>query len=87
MIKVLSNAISCNLLHMLMTALIKLFNNVRTEAKLVGPYINEDKICTLRGQIHINNFSFDKFCNFTYLGSLLSENNLMQHEISERICK
>jgi hypothetical protein len=69
-----------------MTALIKLFNNGRAEAALVGPYIRPH-MCTLKGQININNFSFDKFCNFTYLGSLLNENNLMQQGNSERIYK
>jgi hypothetical protein len=36
---------------------------------------------------HVNNFSFQQICNFTYLGSVMSENNFMQSEIAERISK
>jgi hypothetical protein len=61
----------------------------------VGLYINEDKTKYMHVKgtdqrnipLHINNFSFEKVCNFTYLGSLLIESNLMQPDISERICK
>jgi hypothetical protein len=76
-------------------ALIELFNNLRAGAELVGLYINEDKIkyVHIKGTdqrntpLRINNFPFEKVCNFTYLGSLVNESNLIQPEISERICK
>jgi len=61
----------------------------------MGLYINEDKTkykhikrANQRNMfLHINNFSFDKVCNFVYLGSLLNDSKLRQSEISERICK
>jgi hypothetical protein len=61
----------------------------------VGLYINEDKTeykpikraNQINILLHINNFSFEKVCNFIYLGSLLNDSKLRQPDISERICK
>jgi len=70
-------------------------HNLITEAELVGLYINEDKTKykhikranQINILLHINNFSFEKVCNFVYLGSLLNVSKFRQPEISERICK
>jgi len=70
-------------------------HNLIREAELVGLYINEDKTkykyikrANQRNiLLYINNFSFEKVCNFVYLGSLLNDRKFRQPEISERICK
>jgi hypothetical protein len=72
-----------------MRALIELFNNLRPEAELLGLHIIEDKTkyVYIKGTdqrnipLHINNFSFDKVCNFTYLGCVLNGSNVVQPEI------
>jgi hypothetical protein len=70
-------------------------NGLRAEAEFVGLYINEDKTKYMHLKrtdqrnipLHIKKMYFKKVCNFTYLPSVLNESNLMQPEISERICK
>ena len=37
--------------------------------------------------LHINNFSFKKVCNFTYLGSLLNESNLCNLKFLKEFAK
>jgi hypothetical protein len=76
--------------------LIEIFNNVREEAALLGQHINEDKTKYMHIQrtesrskipLQINYYSFQKVNNFTYLGSILNEDNQIQLEIAERIRK
>jgi hypothetical protein len=76
-------------------ALTEFFDNLRAEVELVGLCINEDKTNYMHIKrtdlinipLHIKNFSFESVCSFTYLGFLLSANNVIQPEISERIFK
>ena len=64
-------------------------HNLIAEAELVGFYMNEDKTKYKHIKranqrnilLHINNFSFEKVCNFIYLGSLLTDSKLRQPEM------
>jgi hypothetical protein len=74
--------------------LIEIFNNVREEAVLLRQHIHEDKYMHIQRiesrskiPLQINYYSFQKVNNFTYLGSILNEDNQIQLEIAERIRK